>query len=79
MCWAIPSRVISTEGDTACVECFDVRREVSLTLLPEPVAVGDFVLVRAGRFAVEKIGAGHAQEVLDLFERVLAAAPEAAG
>jgi hydrogenase expression/formation protein HypC len=78
MCWAIPSRVVSTAGDTAWVECFDVRREVSLSLLPEPVAIGDFLLIRAGRFAVEKIGAAHAHEVLALFERMLAAAPEAA-
>jgi hydrogenase assembly chaperone HypC/HupF len=68
MCMAIPSRVIETDGVQAVVECFGVRRRVELALLCEPVGVGDFLLVRSGRHAVERIEPEHAAEVLACLE-----------
>lgn len=55
MCMAIPSRVVSIDGETATVECFEQRRTVSLMLMPEPVVVGDYVLILANAYAMEKV------------------------
>lgn len=74
MCLAIPSRVIGADGMAATVECFGVRREVSLILLDEPVAPGDYLLVQAGGFACEKVEPAKAEEALALMAQVLATA-----
>ena len=68
MCFAIPSQVVSLDGEgRATVECFGVRRAVSLVLLDETVAVGDFLLVRAGGHATERIEPQRAREALELY------------
>jgi hydrogenase expression/formation protein HypC len=64
MCLAAPSRVVSLAGETARVECFGQERTVSLLLLDEPLAVGDYVLVQAGGFAFERVDAQRALEAL---------------
>jgi hydrogenase expression/formation protein HypC len=68
VCFAIPSRVIETDGLRATVECFGVRRLVELALMAEPVAVGDYLLVRSGRYAMQRIEPEHAGEVLDCLQ-----------
>jgi hydrogenase expression/formation protein HypC len=55
MCLAIPSEILSIENGIATVECFGIRRTCNLMLLDEEVGVGDFVVIQAGGFAVEKI------------------------
>ncbi|HCX32389.1 MAG TPA: HypC/HybG/HupF family hydrogenase formation chaperone [Rhodocyclaceae bacterium] len=72
MCLAIPSRVVSLEGCTAVVEARGSRREVSLLLLTDEVAVGDYLLVRAGGLAWERLDEDSARESLRLLEGVLA-------
>ena len=68
MCFAIPSCVVSLDGgERATVECFGVRRSVSLALLGETPAVGDFLLVRAGGYATECVDAVRAREALELY------------
>jgi hydrogenase expression/formation protein HypC len=65
MCLAAPSRVVAVGDDeTACVECFGQQRTVSLMLLDEPVAVGDYLLVQVGGFAFERLDAARALEAL---------------
>lgn len=71
MCLAAPSRVVSSGGGTAVVECFGERREVSLLLLDEPVAEGDYVLVQAGGFAFERLDAARARSALAAMEELL--------
>ena len=66
MCLSVPSRVTATDGCTATVESFGNSREVSLLLLNEPVAVGDYLLIQAGGFAYEKVEAEHAEQALTL-------------
>lgn len=73
MCMAIPSRVVALDGMMATVECFGERRDVSLILLVEEVALGDFVLVQAGSFAYQRIEPDAAQLALHAFSQVLAA------
>lgn len=71
MCVAIPSRVIELAETTATVERFGERLDVSLMLLPEPVELGDYVIVQARAYAVEKMGAAEAEESLALFREWL--------
>lgn len=71
MCMAIPSQIVSIEGDVATVECFGQRREVNLMLMEEPVAPGDYVTVMRNAFAVEKIPAETAREALTFFSSAL--------
>jgi hydrogenase expression/formation protein HypC len=68
---AIPSRIISIDGEMAQVECFGVERSVSLMLMNEPVAVGDFLTIQSGAFAIERVPPELAQEALAYFAQVI--------
>ncbi|MBE6430083.1 MULTISPECIES: HypC/HybG/HupF family hydrogenase formation chaperone [Campylobacter] len=70
MCLSIPSKVISIdENNFAIVDTMGVRRGVSLDLIAEPVAVGDYVLIHVG-FAMEKIDTQYALESLKIYEQI---------
>ncbi|OHC66538.1 MAG: hydrogenase assembly protein HupF [Rhodocyclales bacterium GWA2_65_20] len=71
MCLAAPSKVIEIRDDTAVTECFGQTREVSLLLMMEEVAVGDYLLIQAGGFAFERIDPERAQESLALMAEIL--------
>lgn len=71
MCMAIPSRVVALAGDMATVECFGEQRDVSLMLIDNPLALGDYVLVQAGGFAYERIEPSAAMQTLELLGSVL--------
>lgn len=77
MCTAIPSRVLSIDGDMARVECFGVERRVSLMLMNEPVEIGDFLTIQAGSFAVERVPPEVAQEALAYFAAAIDEAGQA--
>lgn len=72
MCLAVPSRVIAIDGLMATVEAEGEQRLVSLMLLDEEVAVGDYLLVQAGGFAFERVDAGRAEEALSLMREIAA-------
>jgi hydrogenase assembly chaperone HypC/HupF len=65
MCLAAPSRIIELRDGMAVVECFGMVREVSLLLMDEDLAVGDYLLIQAGGFAFEKVEIERALEALD--------------
>ncbi len=65
MCLAIPSRIIKMHNMMATVDVMGARRDVSLMLLPEEAAEGDFVLVHAG-FAIQKVSEEAAHDALRL-------------
>jgi hydrogenase expression/formation protein HypC len=69
MCIAIPSEVVAIQGKMATIDVSGVRREVSLLLLPEEAAVGDYVLVHAG-FAIQRIDRAAAEDALKLIEEI---------
>lgn len=70
MCLSIPSKVISIdENNFAIVDTMGVRRGVSLDLIAEPVAVGDYVLIHVG-FAMEKIDTQYALESLKIYKQI---------
>jgi len=71
MCLAAPSRVIQVGEGMAVTECFGQTREVSLLLMDEDVAVGDYLLIQAGGFAFERVEAERAEEALALMRELM--------
>ena len=76
MCVGVPMQVISIDGDQAMTEVDGVKREASLMLLDQDVAVGDFVIIHAG-FAISKLDEVDARETLALMREVFT--PESMG
>lgn len=72
MCLAAPSRVLEVSDGMALTECFGQLREVSLLLMNEEVAVGDYLLIQAGGFAFERVESARAQEALALMRELMA-------
>lgn len=69
MCLGMPGRVLSVEpgGDVARVDVGGVVREINVGfLLDEPPVVGEYLLIHSG-FALERMSAEQAREVLDVF------------
>jgi hydrogenase maturation factor len=81
MCIAVPAEVISTDGPTALVDVYGKRFTVSLMMLSEEVAPGDFVALQAQRYAVAKIAREDAMAARhffeDIFPELAAQAPSA--
>jgi len=77
MCLAAPSKVIEVRDGMAVTECFGQTREVSLLLMVEDVAVGDYLLIQAGGFAFERVAAERAEESLALMAEILAQGEDA--
>ncbi len=72
MCLGVPMEVVARDGERARCCAQGVEREVSLLMLDEPVAVGDFVLVYSGQ-ATRRMTAAQARETWALYEQALAA------
>jgi hydrogenase expression/formation protein HypC len=72
----VPSKVIQLDGDMATVEAFGETRQVSLLLMPEPVAMGDYLLIQAGGFAFERVEPDRAEESLRLMQELMALGTE---
>lgn len=70
MCLAIPSKIINIDDMIATIDVYGARREINLMLLPEPVTIGDFVLVHAG-FAIQKVSEEVAEDSLKLVREVI--------
>ena len=71
MCLGVPMKVLSRDGDTIVAEVDGVRKEASVMLLNEEVAVGDYVIVHAG-FAISRLDAAYAEETLRMMREVFA-------
>ncbi len=70
MCLAVPSEIVRLDDLSATVDVYGARRDISLMLLPEKVAVGDFVIVHAG-FAIQKIDREAGSEALRLIKELV--------
>ena len=68
MCLAVPTRVISINGQLAEVDIGGVGARVSIALTPS-VKVGDYVLVHTG-FAIEVLDEAEAMETLRLLQEL---------
>lgn len=69
MCLAIPAEVVQIEDEMATVKVGEALRRASLMLLPEPVDLGDYVIVHAG-FALHKVDPHEARESLELLREL---------
>jgi hydrogenase expression/formation protein HypC len=75
MCLAVPMQIVSIDGESMVAEIDGVKREASLMMLNEEVAVGDYVLIHAG-FAISRLDAEEAEETLELMRECLALGQE---
>ncbi len=76
MCLSIPSKVVSLDADNmATVDTLGVQRQVSLDLMPEPVTIGDYVLIHIG-YAINKIDEEDALLSIETFKEIIAAMDE---
>lgn len=63
MCLGFPGLIIEMDQFSAVVDIAGTKREVSLSMLPEEVNVGDYVMVHVG-FAIAKMDPEEAKETL---------------
>jgi hydrogenase expression/formation protein HypC len=70
MCLGVPGRVIEVREFTATVDFWGVRKDVSLAIVDEPVAPGDYILNHVG-FAIRRIPPEAVDETLALYETLL--------
>lgn len=69
MCLGVPMKIISKDGDSIVAEVDGVKKDASVMLLGEEVAVGDYVIVHAG-FAISRLDEEYAEETLRLMREV---------
>lgn len=69
MCLGVPMKIISKDGDSVIAEADGVKKEASVMLLGEDVAVGDYVIVHAG-FAISRLDEEYAEETLRLMREI---------
>lgn len=71
MCLAIPTQIIKIlDNQMALTSLSGVEKEVSLALLTEIVAIGDYIIVHAG-YALSKLDEEDAKKTLAYFEELL--------
>ena len=73
MCLGIVGRIEEINGDIATAEIMNVRREISIVLVPE-IKVGDYVMIHAG-FAINPIDEEAAKETEEILKEVLKYSP----
>ncbi len=71
MCLGIPMKVVKIDRGLklAEAEAGGVRREISIAMMGDEIAEGDWVMVHTG-FALEKLDYKDAQELLALLDAV---------
>lgn len=71
MCIAFPGRILTIDQDNfAVIDISGTRREVSLDIVDEPVAVGDYVICHAG-YAIQRLDEEVALEKLALLKELI--------
>jgi len=71
VCIAFPGKILTIDQDNfAIVDISGTRREVSLDIVDEPVAVGDYVICHAG-YAIQRIDEEVAQEKLAFLKELI--------
>jgi hydrogenase expression/formation protein HypC len=71
MCIGFPGKILSIdEMNQATIDIGGIRREVSLDIMDEPVAIGDYVITHAG-FAIHKVDEAEAMDSLALLKEIL--------
>jgi hydrogenase expression/formation protein HypC len=68
-------KVVSIDDEVAIAEIDGVKREASLMMLADEVAVGDYVLIHAG-FAISRLDETEALHTIELMRECLASGEE---
>ncbi|MBP7796628.1 MAG: HypC/HybG/HupF family hydrogenase formation chaperone [Elusimicrobiales bacterium] len=68
MCLSVPAKIINIKEFSAVVDFGNMKRDVSIMLLPE-AKIGDYVLVHAG-FAIQLLKEDDAKKTLDAFKEI---------
>lgn len=71
MCLGVPGRIVSIDDLVGVVDFWGVQRRVALSIVDEPVAVGDYVLVHVG-FAIRRIPEEDVESTLAFFSSMAA-------
>lgn len=79
MCLAAPARVVDLGLGFALIERGGVRLPILLHLLDEPIEIGDYLAVQAQRYAVAKLSAQDAADLLALYQQIDAQLTGSAG
>lgn len=77
MCLTVPCHVVAVRGGRPTVERMGAVLEVSLLLLDEPVAPGDWLAVQAQSLAVARLEPAEAEELLAALEDLARATGQA--
>ena len=71
MCIAFPGKIISIDEDNfAVIDIGGTKREVSLDLMDEEVALGEYVIAHAG-YAMHKVDEAFAKESLTTLKEII--------
>jgi hydrogenase expression/formation protein HypC len=71
MCIAFPGKILSIDQNNfAVIDISGTRREVSLDILDEEAAIGDYVICHAG-FAIHRLDEATAEESLSLLKELI--------
>lgn len=72
MCLSIPSQVVELheEEQSVTVETMGVKRKVSAHLMPDPLEIGDYVLIHIG-FVMNKIDKADALLSIELYNEIV--------
>jgi hydrogenase expression/formation protein HypC len=71
MCIAFPGKILSVdENNFAVIDISGTRREVSLDLVDDEVALGDYVICHAG-YAIHRVDELQAEESLALLKELI--------
>ncbi|AGH82396.1 hydrogenase assembly chaperone HypC/HupF [Psychromonas sp. CNPT3] len=72
MCLCIPSKICAFHDDESLVtvDTLGVQRQISIHLISEKLAIGDYLLIHVG-FAISKLNNEEAQESLIEYKSML--------
>ena len=71
MCISFPGKILSiNENNVAIIDVGGTLREISLNLIDEDVAAGDYVISHAG-FALHRVDENEAHETLDMLRELM--------
>ena len=67
MCWGVPGKIESIDGNKAVVEISGIKKDIALDLV-EGVALGDYVVVHAG-YAIQIVDEEKAKFTTEFFKK----------
>jgi hydrogenase maturation factor len=70
MCLTVPCRCVAVDGVVATVARGSETIDISLVLMEEPIAIGDWIAVQAQRYGLRRLDPDEAAEIVKLYESI---------